>query len=86
MSEIMLLGILKMSPELWNDDCPIDIIQRHSKYLEAAQIIQKYIKQRDNILNYLNKMDNWLRQEKNLYNSSHNEIHSIINYIRKEIT
>jgi len=39
MSDIMLLGVLRMPPELWNDD-PIDRAQRHQRYLQAADRIE----------------------------------------------
>jgi hypothetical protein len=39
MSDI-LIAILRMPPECWRDD-PIDIQQRYSRYLEAAERIQE---------------------------------------------
>lgn len=39
MSDLMLLGVLRMPPELWNDS-PLDIRQRHSRYIEAAARIE----------------------------------------------
>jgi hypothetical protein len=42
MSDVMLLGVLEMPPELWGpDEGPInDARQRYSRYLEAAQRIR----------------------------------------------
>lgn len=40
MSEVMLLGILRLPPELWRDD-PIDVAQRHARYVEAAEMIER---------------------------------------------
>jgi hypothetical protein len=40
MSDTMLLGVLRMPPGLW-DNGPIDVMQRHSRYLEAADRIEK---------------------------------------------
>jgi hypothetical protein len=34
----MLHGVLNMSPELWSDS-PIDIAQRHARYVEASKRI-----------------------------------------------
>lgn len=39
MSEIMLLGVLRMPPECWSGDT-LDVMQRHSRYLEAADEIE----------------------------------------------
>lgn len=40
MSEVMLLGVLRMPPECWSGD-PLDVGQRHSRYLEAATLLQR---------------------------------------------
>ena len=40
MRNTMLLGVLKMSSGLWFDD-EIDICQRHSIYVEAAERIEE---------------------------------------------
>jgi hypothetical protein len=40
MSEVMLLGVLRMPPELWRDD-PIDVAQRYGRYKQAADEIVK---------------------------------------------
>lgn len=29
-----------MTPELWNDDDPVDVVQRHSRYVQAADRIE----------------------------------------------
>lgn len=39
MSDVTLIGVLKMNVELWSGD-DLDIMQRHSRYLEAAQRIE----------------------------------------------
>jgi len=39
MSDVMLLGVLRMPPELWRNN-PLDIAQRHSRYIEAADRIE----------------------------------------------
>lgn len=41
MSDIMLHGVLNMPPELWNDQSPIDVMQRHSRYVQASQYINE---------------------------------------------
>ena len=35
----MLHGVLNMPPELWNNDSPIDVAQRHGRYIEASKRI-----------------------------------------------
>lgn len=40
MSDVMLLGVLRMPPTMW-DDGAIDVAQRYSRYLEAADRIEK---------------------------------------------
>ena len=39
MSDVMLHGILRMPPELWRDD-PMQISQRHSRYIQASDRIE----------------------------------------------
>jgi hypothetical protein len=41
MSDVMLLGVLRMPPNCWDNDSPIDVMQRHSRYCEAASEIEK---------------------------------------------
>ncbi len=38
MSDVMLHGVLNMPPELWSGS-PIDVMQRHSRYIQASQYI-----------------------------------------------
>ena len=38
MSDIMLHGVLRMPPELWGND-EMDVMQRHSRCLEASDRI-----------------------------------------------
>ena len=40
MSEIMLNAVLRMPPELWSNE-PLDIMQRHSRYVEAADELDR---------------------------------------------
>lgn len=40
MSDVMLLGVLRMPPEMWNGDA-LDVHQRHGRYLEAADTIEE---------------------------------------------
>lgn len=40
MSDIMLLGVLRMPPELWGKNA-IDVAQRHGFYKSAADRIEK---------------------------------------------
>ena len=40
MSDVMLHGVLKMPPNLWSDS-PIDIAQRHGRYVEASKRIEE---------------------------------------------
>jgi len=38
MSDTMILGVLRMPPEIWSDE-ELDKRQRHARYLEAARLI-----------------------------------------------
>lgn len=52
MSDVMLLGVLKMPINCWGDSA-LDAHQRHSRYLEAAKRIeehQAYIEQLEQAL------------------------------------
>ncbi|MGR5555851.1 hypothetical protein ACQKQC_06055 [Vibrio fortis] len=53
MGRTMLLGVLRMPKELLTDDDPVDKIQRHSRYLEAANVIEEQDK---DIETYLERM------------------------------
>ncbi len=33
--------IINMPPELWNNDSPIDVMQRHSRYVQASKYIDE---------------------------------------------
>jgi len=46
MSDIMLHGVLNMPPELWIGT-PIDVMQRHSRYIQASEYIKELTEQRD---------------------------------------
>ena len=39
MSDVMLHGILRMPPELWRDE-PMQVSQRHGRYLQASDRIE----------------------------------------------
>ena len=39
MSDLMLLAVLRMPPELWTGEA-IDVIQRHARYIDAADRIE----------------------------------------------
>lgn len=43
MSDLMLHAVLRMPPELWNDS-PIDIAQRHGRYVQASERIADFEK------------------------------------------
>lgn len=40
MSEVMLHGVLNMPSDLWNDNDELDKMQRHSRYVEASELIR----------------------------------------------
>ena len=40
MSDVMLIGVLRFPVSLWRDDDPLDKIQRHSRYIQAADRIE----------------------------------------------
>jgi len=48
MSDIMLHGVLNMPPELWIGT-PIDVMQRHSRYIQASEYIKELTEQRDRL-------------------------------------
>jgi hypothetical protein len=48
MSDIMLHGVLNMPPELWIGT-PIDVMQRHSRYIQASEYIKELTEQRDKL-------------------------------------
>lgn len=39
MSDVMLHGVLRMPPELWRTD-PMNVSQRHSRYVQASDRIE----------------------------------------------
>jgi len=41
MSDVMLLAVLRMSSDLWIKNSPIDEVQRQSRYLQAANKIER---------------------------------------------
>jgi hypothetical protein len=44
----MLHGVLNMPPELWIGT-PIDVMQRHSRYIQASEYIKELTGQRDRL-------------------------------------
>jgi len=40
MSDVMLLAVLRMPPDLWDNNSPIDELQRYSRYKQAADKIE----------------------------------------------
>lgn len=40
MSDVMLLGVLRMPPSIWLDQSALDVAQRHSYYVSAADRIE----------------------------------------------
>jgi chromosome segregation ATPase len=73
MSDIMLHGVLNMPPELWSDSL-IDVMQRHSRYVQASQ--------------YINELDDKLtsaREEIAILKSKYADHHSEADRITYEI-
>jgi hypothetical protein len=56
MSEVMLHGVLNMPPELWNNDSPIDVAQRHSRYVEASKRIYELEEQLQQAHEYADRL------------------------------
>jgi len=52
MSDIMLLGVLRMPVDLWNNT-PFDSIQRHGRYREAADRIEALKRENDKMRDVL---------------------------------
>ena len=84
MSDIMLHGVLNMPPELWCDS-PIDVMQRHSRYVQASQYIDELIEQRDKLavalrecrddsIELLGERDWWQRESRGDYQERYQEI------------
>jgi hypothetical protein len=46
MSDMMLQGVLRMPPNCWTDS-PLDVMQRHARYVQAADYIDALIAERD---------------------------------------
>jgi hypothetical protein len=55
MSDIMLHGVLNMPPELWIGT-PIDVMQRHSRYIQASEYIKELTEQRDRLAAVLQRI------------------------------
>lgn len=77
----MLLGVLRLPPDCWTDS-PIDAAQRHSRYLEAADRIEKdeteilrqqmLIQQMSIMMQQqINKNDNLIAENSRLKNERH---------------
>ena len=52
----MLHGVLNMPPELWNNDSPIDVAQRHSRYIEASKRIYELEEQLQQANEYADRL------------------------------
>jgi hypothetical protein len=51
----MLHGVLNMPPELWIGT-PIDVMQRHSRYIQASEYIKELTEQRDRLAAALDRI------------------------------
>ena len=58
MSDTMLLGVLRMPPDLWADG-PIDQQQRHERYLQAADKIEQLRAEVERLRALLNEAAEW---------------------------
>lgn len=66
MSDLILFGVLRMPPELWRND-EIDIAQRHTRYVEAADRITELEAEVERLEAALNTLyAEWMRIEKKL--------------------
>ena len=67
MSDIMLHGVLNMPPELWSGS-PIDVMQRHSRYVQASQYIDELkallIKDQGAVTIYIEELECKLEEHK----------------------
>jgi N-glycosylase/DNA lyase len=63
MSDIMLHGVLNMPPELWIGT-PIDVMQRHSRYIQASEYIKELTEQRDRLAEALRELCETLLADK----------------------
>jgi Tfp pilus assembly protein PilO len=60
MSDVMLHSVLNMPPELWSGS-PIDVMQRHSRYLQASKYICELTEQRDRLAELLSDMQDYTK-------------------------
>ena len=61
MSDVMLHGVLNMPIELWKDDCELDKLQRHSRYVEASNKILELQAERDALKDKLEKISEYAK-------------------------
>jgi hypothetical protein len=54
-TDIMLHGVLRMPTDMWSND-PLDIAQRHSRYLQASDLINKLERDKAALLDALKKL------------------------------
>jgi len=83
MSDVMLHGVLNMPPELWSGSL-IDVMQRHSRYLQASQYIGELTEQRDRLVENNNRVIELLKDGLQTDGSHHkqwylNEVLKLIN-------
>jgi hypothetical protein len=57
MSDVMLHGVLNMPPNIWGNS-PIDVKQRHSRYVEASKRIEAQEEQCDMLADALKEIYN----------------------------
>ena len=59
MSDLMLLAVLRMPPELWTGEA-IDVIQRHARYIDAADRIEAQQSKIATLTEQVRAQDKWI--------------------------
>jgi Mg2+ and Co2+ transporter CorA len=59
MSDLMTHGVLRMPPDMWRDD-PLDIAQRHSRYVAASDRIYELERELAETKRLLVEANKWL--------------------------
>ena len=96
MSELMLLAVLRMPPELWTGEA-IDVIQRHARYIDAADRIEAQQSKIATLTEQVRAQDKWIsvdegfplgfHQECLVWRSGDNKnFHAAVDYLIDEET
>lgn len=68
MSDVMLIGVLRMPPDLWNGT-ELDVNQRHSRYIEASERIEADAEKIEQLQTKLAESEATVARLESFYNS-----------------